>query len=337
MPLSSQAHGFALSVPRIPLFWFANRLGRGYTGQPNKKLGGRVRILVAFLAALALFATPALARELRQPSLKSQAALVVDQDSGEVLLGKNAESTLPIASLTKLMTAIVTLDAELDPGEPVTVTKADVDRLRGSHSRLQVGTTLSRDDMLHLALMASENRAASAIANSYPGGKDACVLAMNLKAQLLGMNGTRFEDGTGLSGRNVSTAQDLAKLVEAAHAYPKIRDFTTSTSYQVKIGHRAVRFGNTNNLTRSSRWEIGLSKTGYIAEAGRCLVMQVTLAGRSIIIVLLDSWGKYTRVGDATRIRQWLEFASSRTVRSSASLLPKGEIAAFPRSAERPG
>ncbi|HVQ61015.1 MAG TPA: serine hydrolase [Burkholderiales bacterium] len=286
-----------------------------------------MRALFACVLALAVVSTPAFARESRQPSLKSQAALVVDQESGEILLGKNAESKLPIASLTKLMTAIVTLDAELDPDESVTVTKADVDRLRGSHSRVQVGTTLTRDEMLHLALMASENRAASAIANSYPGGRDSCVLAMNLKAQLLGMSGTRFEDGTGLSGRNVSTAQDLAKLVQAAHAYPKIRDFTTSTSYQVKVGRRMMRFGNTNNLTRSSQWEIGLSKTGYIAEAGRCLVMQVTLAGRSIIIVLLDSWGKYTRVGDATRIRQWLEFASSRSPhRSSASLPATGDF-----------
>jgi D-alanyl-D-alanine endopeptidase (penicillin-binding protein 7) len=287
---------------------------------------------------MAVVSTPALAREARQPALKSQAALVVDQDSGEILLGKNAESTLPIASLTKLMTAIVTLDADLDPDEPVTITKADVDRLRGSHSRLQVGTTLTRDEMLHLALMASENRAASAVANAYPGGRDSCVLAMNLKAQLLGMTGTHFEDGTGLSGHNVSTAQDLAKLVQAAHAYPKIRDFTTSTSYQVKIGRRTMRFGNTNNLTRSSRWDIGLSKTGYIAEAGRCLVMQVTLAGRSIIIVLLDSWGKYTRVGDATRIRNWLEFASGHSVRRSSAGLPQAEgFALLPAPNDPPG
>jgi D-alanyl-D-alanine endopeptidase (penicillin-binding protein 7) len=266
----------------------------------------------ALMLALAVCVTPASAREPRQPALKSQAALVVDQESGEILLGKNSESKLPIASLTKLMTAIVTLDAELDPNEPITITQRDVDRLRGSRSRLKVGTTLTRDELLHLALMASENRAASALASAYPGGKEACVLAMNLKAQLLGMTGTRFEDGTGLSGHNVSTAQDLAKLVQAAHSYPKIREFTTSTSYQVKVGRRTMRFGNTNRLTRSSRWDIGLSKTGYIAEAGRCLVMQVTLAGRSIIIVLLDSWGKYTRVGDATRIRQWIEYASSR-------------------------
>jgi serine-type D-Ala-D-Ala endopeptidase (penicillin-binding protein 7) len=297
-----------------------------------------VRILFAAWLALAVLSTPALAREVRQPALKSASALVLDQESGEILLGKNPESKLPIASLTKLMTAIVTLDAELDPDELITITKADVDRLRGSHSRLQVGTTLTRDDMLHLALMASENRAASAITNSYPGGKDSCVLAMNLKAQLLGMSGTRFEDGTGLSGRNVSTAQDLAKLVQAAHAYPKIRDYTTTTRYEVKVGRRTMRFGNTNNLTRSSHWDIGLSKTGYIAEAGRCLVMQVTLSGRSIIIVLLDSWGKYTRVGDATRIRQWLEFASSRSAhRSSASLPPGRELGLIPVRNDQPG
>ena len=298
-----------------------------------------MRFLAISLLTLAVVSTAASARELRQPALKSQAALVVDQQSGEILLGKNMESKLPIASLTKLMTAIVTLDAELDPDEPVTISKADVDRLRGSHSRLQVGTTLTRDDLLHLALMASENRAASAITSSYPGGKDSCVLAMNLKAQLLGMSGTRFEDGTGLSGRNVSTAQDLAKLVQAAHAYPKIRDYTTSTSYQVKIGRRAMRFGNTNNLTRSSRWDIGLSKTGYIAEAGRCLVMQVTLAERSIIIVLLDSWGKYTRVGDATRIRQWLEFASGRsnTRQTSAGLPLRADFASIHALYDWPG
>ena len=303
-----------------------------------------MRLIPAMLIVLAVISMPAFARgrgaaETQEPSLKSQAALVLDQESGEILLGKNAQSKLPIASLTKLMTAIVTLDAELDPDEPVTIAKADVDRLRGSHSRLQVGTTLTRDELLHVALMASENRAASALAGSYPGGKEACVLAMNLKAQLLGMSGTRFEDGTGLSSRNVSTAQDLAKLVRAAHAYPKIRDYTTSASYQVKIGRRAMRFGNTNRLTRSSRWDIGLSKTGYIAEAGRCLVMQVTLAGRSIIIVLLDSWGKYTRVGDATRIRQWLEFASGRSGphRFPAGLPAGSDVASNQEPSAQPG
>jgi len=240
-----------------------------------------VRFIAIPLIALAVVSTSVCARELRQPALKSQAALVVDQQSGEVLLGKNMESKLPIASLTKLMTAIVTLDAELDPDEPVTVTKADVDRLRGSHSRLQVGTTLTRDELLHLALMASENRAASALASSYPGGKDSCVLAMNLKAQLLGCRarGSRtaraFPAATCRPRRTWRARSGRARL-------PKIRDYTTSTSHQVKIGRRMMRFGNTNNLTRSSHWDIGLSKTGYIAEAGRCLVMQVTFAGRSI-------------------------------------------------------
>jgi D-alanyl-D-alanine endopeptidase (penicillin-binding protein 7) len=303
-----------------------------------------VRLIPALLMVLAVISMPALARERRagethEPALKSQAVLVVDQESGEILLDKNRQSKVPIASLTKLMTAIVTLDAELDPDQPVTITMADVDRLRGSQSRLLVGTTLTRDELLHLALMASENRAASALARSYPGGKEACVLAMNLKAQLLGMSGTRFEDATGLSGRNVSTAQDLANLVRAAHGYPKIRDYTTSASYQIKVGHRAMRFGNTNRLTLSSRWDIGLSKTGYLAEAGRCLVMQVTLAGRSIIIVLLDSWGRSTRVGDATRIRQWLEFASSRSAppRFSAGFPARNAIASNPGSRFQPG
>jgi len=303
-----------------------------------------VRFILALLAALAVVSTPAFSRprdaaEARGPVVKSQSALVVDEDSGEILFGKNAQSKLPIASLTKLMTAIVILDAQLDPHEPVTITKADVDRLRGSHSRLQVGTILTRDELLHLALMASENRAASALASSYPGGREACVMAMNLKAQLLGMSGTRFEDATGLSGRNLSTAEDLAMLVRAAHAYPKIRDYSTSTSLQVKVGRRAMRFGNTNRLTLSSRWDIGLSKTGYIAEAGRCLVMQVTLAERSIIIVLLDSWGKYTRVSDAARIRQWLEFASNPSAaqrRAAGPAVPEGVIS-FRRSSATPG
>jgi D-alanyl-D-alanine endopeptidase (penicillin-binding protein 7) len=300
-----------------------------------------VRFIPALFVALAVVSTPAFSRAravTETPAVKSQSALVVDQESGEILFGKNAQSKLPIASLTKLMTAIVMLDAQLDPHEPVTITKADVDRLRGSHSRLQVGTTLTRDELLHLALMASENRAASALASSYPGGREACVLAMNLKSQLLGMSGTRFEDATGLSGRNLSTAEDLAKLVRAAHAYPKIRDYSTSTSLQVKVGRRAMRFGNTNRLTLSSRWDIGLSKTGYIAEAGRCLVMQVTLAQRSIIIVLLDSWGKYTRVSDAARIRQWLEFASNPSAaqrRSAGLAVPDGII--FRRSSGTPG
>ncbi len=245
--------------------------------------------------------------------LHSHAALVLDQQSGEVLYGKNVQTIVPIASITKLMTAMVVLDANLDPEESIPIAKDDIDWLRGSQSRLKVGATLTRDELLRLALMASENRAASALARSYPGGADAFVRAMNLKAQLLGMSGSRFADATGLSSTNVSTAEDLATLVRAAHRYPKIREYSTATGLQVSLGGRhPVAFRNTNRLVSSGAWDIGLSKTGFINEAGRCLVMQATLAGRAVIIVLLDSWGKYSRIGDAYRIRKWLELASGR-------------------------
>jgi serine-type D-Ala-D-Ala endopeptidase (penicillin-binding protein 7) len=260
-----------------------------------------------FALALAALSLPALGDEPTIRGLRSNAVLVLDQDSGEILFGKNTHSVLPIASITKLMTAMVTLDANLDPAEVVCITKADVDFLKGSRSRLPVGLELTRDDLLRLALMASENRAAAALARSYPGGAGAFVQAMNLKAYLLGMGGTHFADATGLSSANVSTAEDLAKLVNAANGYTQIREYSTATAHQIKVGRRAMNFHNTNRLTRSSGWEIGLSKTGYISEAGRCLVMQAKLAGRSIIIVLLDSWGKYTRIADASRIRNWLD------------------------------
>ena len=249
--------------------------------------------------------------KLAKLKLESSAALVLDQISGAVLYGKNAQSVAPIASITKLMTAMVVLDANLDPGERIAITDEDIDLLRGSHSRLRIGAVISRDELLRLALMASENRAASALGRSYPGGLEAFVRAMNLKAQLLGMTGSRFHDSTGLSSSNVSTAEDLATLVRAAHQYPKIREYTTSTAYQIDLGgRRPMAFHNTNRLVGDGSWDIGLSKTGFINEAGRCLVMQATLAGRAVIIVLLDSWGKYSRIGDANRIRRWLEIAS---------------------------
>jgi len=243
--------------------------------------------------------------------LQSSSALVLDQQSGEIIYGKNTQAIVPIASITKLMTAMVVLDANLDPGEKIPITQDDVDWLRGSHSRLRVGAPLTRDELLRLALMASENRAASALGRSYPGGLESFVRAMNLKAQLLGMNGSRFADPTGLSRTNVSTAEDLATLVRSAHRYEKIRQYSTSSAYAVSIGGRhPVAFRNTNRLVGTGAWDIGLSKTGFINEAGRCLVMQATLAGRAVIIVLLDSWGKYSRIGDANRIRKWLEIAS---------------------------
>ena len=243
--------------------------------------------------------------------LKSHAALVLDQQSGDILYGKNAQAVVPIASITKLMTAMVVLDANLDPGEKILITKDDVDSLRGSHSRLRVGAPLTRDELLRLALLASENRAASALGRAYPGGPESFVRAMNLKARLLGMRGSRFADPTGLSSTNVSTAEDLATLVRSAHRYAKIREYTTAKDYKVSLGGgHPVAFRNTNRLVGSGAWDIGLSKTGFINEAGRCLVMHATLAGRTVIIVLLDSWGKYTRIGDANRIRKWLEIAS---------------------------
>ena len=276
---------------------------------------GALRWIQGVLFALATLALahPVLAQDAPViRGLRSNAVLVLDQESGQVLFGKNTHSVLPIASITKLMTAMVTLDANLDPAEVIRITKADRDSLRGSHSRLQIGIELSREDLLRLALMASENRAASALARSYPGGTGAFVQAMNLKAYLLGMTGTHFSDPTGLSSANVSTADDLAKLVYAAQGYDQIREYSTTSAHQVRVGRRFLRFHNTNRLIRASGWEIGLSKTGYISEAGRCLVMQAKMAGRTVIIVLLDSWGKYTRIADASRIRNWLEPGMSR-------------------------
>lgn len=290
---------------------------------------GSSLICVALAAALA--AAPAASRA-QEPqtkahaslSLKSSSALVLDQGSGEVIYGKNPRAIVPIASLTKLMTAMVVLDADLDLRETITITDDDVDWLRGSHSRLRVGAALSRDDMLRLALMASENRAASALSRAYPGGRDAFVRAMNAKARALGLDGTRFADATGLSSANLSTAEDLATLAASAHAYPLIREYSTLRGFEVEVAGRPLAFRNTNRLVANPGWEIGLSKTGFINEAGRCLVMQAQFAGRGVIIVLLDSWGSYSRLADAVRIRQWLETASGvkSRMRQPASLKP---------------
>ena len=217
---------------------------------------------------------------------------------------------LPIASITKLMTAMVALDAKPDLNELLTVGEDDVDVLKGTRSRLKVGTQLSREEMLRLALMSSENRAASALSRHYPGGREAFVAAMNQKAQALGMSESRFEDPTGLTAANVSSARDLVKMVDAAHRYPLIREFSTTPGDQLVVAGRPQQFNNTNSLVKSPAWEIGLSKTGYINEAGKCLVMQAWLNNKPTIIVLLDSWGKMTRIGDANRIKRWIESAS---------------------------
>ena len=245
------------------------------------------------------------------PNLKSSTALVVDLEGGHTIYGKNAQNKTPIASITKLMTSMVVLDANLPPDEMIYIDAADYDAVKRTKSRLSVGTGLSRQEMLRLALMSSENRAAAALARAYPGGSEAFVAAMNRKAVELGMWNTRFTDSTGLSSENVSTAEDLVKMVKGAYEYPLIRDYTTTTAHEVRTAAgRSLQFRNSNGLVRNSTWDIGLSKTGYISEAGRCLVMQARIAARPVIIVLLDSWGRQTRIGDANRIRKWLESQS---------------------------
>jgi D-alanyl-D-alanine endopeptidase (penicillin-binding protein 7) len=239
-------------------------------------------------------------------SLKSSVALVVDQDTGEVLFSKNPQAVLPIASITKLMTALVVTEAELPLDEILTVTQDDVDVEKHSPSRLRVGTRLTRGEMMHLALMSSENRAAHALGRGYPGGLTAFVKAMNHKAQTLGMSGTRYVDPTGLSSGNQSNARDLAVLVEAAYEHELIRTLSTSPEHYVAVGPRELRYRNSNRLVTSPQWSIGLQKTGYIAEAAGCLVMQAELAGRKFIMVLLDSAGHYSRIADAERLRHWL-------------------------------
>lgn len=241
--------------------------------------------------------------------LKSSVALVIDQDTDEVLFSKNPQAVLPIASITKLMTALVVTEAELPLDEALVVTQDDVDGTVGSASRLRVGTRLNRGEMLHLALMSSENRAAHVLGRNYPGGIPAFVEAMNDKASELGMADTRYVEPTGLSSSNQSSAQDLARLVRAAFQYPILRDLSTSAEAVVPLGRRRVQFHSTNGLVRNPEWDIGLQKTGYISAAGRCLVMQARMAGRQLIMVLLDSAGKYSRIGDAERIRKWLATA----------------------------
>ena len=238
--------------------------------------------------------------------LKSSVALVLDQDTNEVLFSKNSQAVLPIASITKLMTAVVVTEARLPMGEMLTVSQDDVDTEKFSRSRLKIGTQLNREEMLHLALMSSENRAAHALGRNYPGGIDAFVAAMNRKAQELGMKDTQYVEPTGLSSRNQSSARDLATLVKAAHQVQIIREFSTSPEFAVEVGNRSTQFHTTNALVRSPSWDIGLQKTGYITEAGRCLVMQARMAGRQLIMVFLDSAGKYSRIGDAERVRRWV-------------------------------
>jgi D-alanyl-D-alanine endopeptidase (penicillin-binding protein 7) len=263
------------------------------------------------LGARGIQATPRLV-------LRSASALVQDQRTGEILVQKQTDVALPIASITKLMTAMVVMDGDPDLHEPVTILEEDKDLLRHSRSRLPVGTILSRGEALLLALMASENRAAHALGRTYPAGLAAFVAAMNAKAAALGLASARFEDPAGLSGGNVASARDLARIVDAAYQYPLIRNFTTTDETTIQGRRWPLAFHNTNRLLKSSRWQIGLSKTGYIEEAGQCLVMQAELNQRPVLIVLLDSVGKGSRFGDANRIRQWMEGADEPVARVAA-------------------
>jgi D-alanyl-D-alanine endopeptidase (penicillin-binding protein 7) len=272
---------------------------------------------LVFVLALSIgFAQAADPKPLKPASLRSASVIVLDAGTGEVVIDKNADAVVPIASITKLMTAMVILDRGLELDQRIVLSRDDVDARKGTRSRLRNGAVLTRDELMLLALMSSENKAAAALGRTYPDGYGAFVAAMNDKAQALGMTDSRFVDPTGLSPRNVSSARDLAKLVNAAHEYPLIRDYSTRSRATVKVYGRPLAFGNTNGLVRSAHWNIGLSKTGYISEAGRCLVMRVQMASKDLVVVLLDSWGKNSRVGDANRIKKWLETAALQGPRS---------------------
>lgn len=257
--------------------------------------------------------------------LASSVALVIDQDTNEVLFEKNTHAVLPIASITKLMTALVTVEAGLPMDEELKVTTGELVRA-GIRSNLRPGVTITRDTALHLALMSSENRAAQLLGRTYPGGLDRFVEAMNAKAQLLGMHESHFADPTGLSSDNRSSAADLVRLVNAAYEHDLIREYSVSGELDIPIGRRTVRYGNTNRLTANPDWDIGLQKTGYISAAGRCLVMQAVIEGKRVVMVLLDSVGKYSRLGDAQRIREWLEASQLTNVKRQPTAKPEAAI-----------
>lgn len=250
-------------------------------------------------------------------ALRSSVAYVVDQNSSEPLFDKNSHAVVPIASITKLMTSMVVLDSKAPMTEQIEVTDEDRDYEKNTGSRLSVGSVLSREDMLHIALMASENRAAAALSRYFPGGRPAFIAAMNEKAKQLGMTDTHFENSTGLTSQNVSSARDLVKMVNAAYQYPLIRRFSTDRSYEVFTGKRSLAYNSTNALVRNPTWDIGLQKTGFINEAGECLVMQATIHGRPMIMVLLDSSGKYSRFADAVRLRTWLDNGGEARITSA--------------------
>jgi serine-type D-Ala-D-Ala endopeptidase (penicillin-binding protein 7) len=263
---------------------------------------------------LGLLALQVIAKPVRDPKLKSGSVLVIDQSDSSVIYSRHSDVPMPIASITKLMTALVVLDAQQPLDEQIQITDADRALPKGNVSRLAVGTTLTRGDLMHLALMSSENRAAHALGGNYPGGMTAMVAAMNAKAATLGMTSAHFVEPTGLSSQNVASPEDLSKLVIAASQNPVIREYSTDPYYSVKLRKHMVEFRNTDNLVANPTWNIIVQKTGYIAEAGKCLVMAAVIEGRSVVIVLLDSFGKHTRVADAKRIKSWMEASANQRV-----------------------
>jgi len=292
--------------------------------QPSTSLRAVAGLFLAMLAMQAsakVIRTPAKAvrdpaKLVRDLKLKSSSVLIMDATDSSVLYSRHSDVPMPIASITKLMTALVVLDANQPLDEPIQITDADRDLPKGSFSRLTVGTVLTRGDLMHLALMSSENRAAHALGNNYPGGMPAMVAAMNAKAAELGMASSHFVDPTGLSSQNMASPEDLSKLVIAASHNPSIREYSTDSHYAVKVRRHMVEFRNTDNLVANPTWNIIVQKTGYIAEAGKCLVMAAVIEGRSVVIVLLDSLGKYTRVADAKRIKTWMEASANQRVAS---------------------
>ena len=285
---------------------------------PLLRQGLRIIALLALLPASLAMAQPK-APDPKRLQLESTKAVVYDAQTGQVLYAKNANNTAPIASITKLMTAMVVLDGKLPMDEMLSISKEDVDRLKGTYSRMRIGTRQSRKEMLRLALMSSENRAASALSRHYPGGRKAFIAAMNRKAAQLKMKHTVFEDSTGLSSHNVSSAGDLVLMTQAASRYPLITQFTTTAEYSVRFPQPrySLDFVNTNRLVRGGSWDIQLSKTGYTSEAGRCLVMKTRVGNRPLVMVLLNSQGKLSPLGDANRIKRWLE--GNTAARSSKS------------------
>jgi D-alanyl-D-alanine endopeptidase (penicillin-binding protein 7) len=269
----------------------------------------KIRHLLFYLfLSLTLFFAPVYAKDLK-PNVKSSIAMIVHQETGEIIYQKNAYSKAPIASLTKIMTAMVVLDSGINLNEEVKITSADIDRIKRTGSRIPLGARLTRYELLKFALIASDNRAASALSRSYPTGQKGFIDAMNVKAKQLGMFNTVFIDPTGLNKNNVSTARDLVRMVQAAYQYPEIRNLTTQSKGEINYGKRNYKIGfvNTNRLVRKGDWDIGLSKTGFIREAGRCLVMQVMVKDDPVIMIFLDSYGKLTRFADAKRVKKWME------------------------------